>query len=50
MSVIDKIAAAVTPIPDEERRAEGTQRARAVAEPGTWLSLVLDHHDGAKVA
>lgn len=45
MSIIDKIAAAITPLPDDERRVEATARARAEAEPGDWLSLVLDHHD-----
>jgi hypothetical protein len=45
MSIIDKIAAAVTPQPDDQKRAEATEAARAVAQPGDWLSLVLDHHD-----
>jgi hypothetical protein len=50
MSLIDKIAAAVTPQPDEEKRAEATARARAAAMPGDWLSLVLDHHDQIREA
>lgn len=45
MSIIDKIAAAVTPQPTEDKRAEATSDARAAATPGDWLSLVLDHHD-----
>jgi len=45
MSIIDKIAAAVTPQPNDEKRAEATADARAAASPGDWLSLVLDHHD-----
>jgi len=45
MSIIDKIAAAVTPLPTDEKRAEATAQARAAASPGDWLSLVLDHHD-----
>lgn len=45
MSIIDKIAAAVTPLPTDEKRAEATAEARAAASPGDWLSLVLDHHD-----
>ena len=45
MSLIDKIAGAVTPQPNEDKRAEATAEARAVATPGDWLSLVLDHHD-----
>ena len=45
MSIIDKIAAAVTPLPDDERRAQATAEARARSKPGDWLSSVLDHHD-----
>lgn len=45
MSIIDKIAAAVTPQPNEDKRAEATAKARALATPGDWLGLVLDHHD-----
>ena len=45
MSVIDKVLAAVTPLPDAGRRADATRRARDVATSGDWLSLVLDHHD-----
>lgn len=45
MSIIDKALAAVTPQPSEEKRAEATARARAVAGPDDWLSLALDHHD-----
>ena len=29
----------------DERRAEAHAEARAVAEPGDWLSQVLDHHE-----
>ena len=50
MSIIDKIAAAVTPLPTEDKRAEATAEARAVATPGDWLSLVLDHHDQIREA
>jgi hypothetical protein len=50
MSVIDKIAAAVTPLPSAEKRAEATAEARAAATPGDWLSLVLDHHDLIRAA
>lgn len=50
MSLIDKIAAAVTPQPDDDRRAEATAAARAAAEPGDWLGLVLDHHDQIRQA
>ncbi|WP_309630341.1 hemerythrin domain-containing protein [Brevundimonas sp.] len=50
MSIIDKIAAAVTPQPNENKRAEATTDARAAATPGDWLSLVLDHHDQIREA
>lgn len=50
MSIIDKIAASVTPLPDTEKRAEASREARAVATPGDWLSLVLDHHDRIREA
>ena len=50
MSVIDKALAAVTPQPNEEKRAEATQKARAAASPGDWLSLALDHHDQIRAA
>jgi len=50
MSIIDKIAAALTPVPDETSRQEATDNARAVATPGNWLSLVLDHHDAIRQA
>lgn len=50
MSVIDKIAAAVTPQPTDEERSAATDAARAVATSGDWLSLVLDHHDQIREA
>ena len=50
MSIIDKIAAALTPQPDDEKRAEATAQARAAATPGDWLSLVIDHHDQIREA
>jgi len=45
MSIIDKAIAAVTPPVSDERRAEAHAKARAAAEPGDWLSQVLDHHE-----
>ncbi|WP_396595060.1 hemerythrin domain-containing protein [Brevundimonas sp. R86498] len=50
MSIIDKIAAAVTPLPDDDKRAEATREARAHATAGDWLGLVLDHHDRIREA
>lgn len=50
MSIIDKIAAAVTPQPNDEKRAEATAVARAASSPGDWLSQALDHHDQIREA
>ncbi len=44
MSVLDKIAAAVAPPESDEDRANARQIARNAAQPGDWLSTVLDHH------
>jgi hypothetical protein len=45
MSIIDKALGAVTPPESDEARARATQKARAAAGGGDWLSLALDHHD-----
>ena len=50
MSIIDKIAAAVAPLPDEEKRTKATTEARTRSTSGDWLSLVLDHHDLIRAA
>jgi len=50
MSVIDKVLAAVTPPVSEEKRAEATANARAVARKGDWLWMVLDHHEAIRTA
>lgn len=44
MLIVDKIIAAVTPQESEKDRADARTKAFAAAEPGDWLSLVLDHH------
>jgi hemerythrin superfamily protein len=44
MSVINKVIAAVTPPESEKNRTEARANAFAVAQPGDWLSLILDHH------
>lgn len=44
MSLFDKAVAAVTPLESDEDRAEARQKARDVAQPGDWLSTILDHH------
>src|SRR6201994_3789765 len=44
MSVLDKIAAAVTPPESAEARAEANAKAWAAAEPGDFLTAALEHH------
>jgi hemerythrin superfamily protein len=50
MSIIDKAIAAVTPPVSDEKRQEARTKARAAAEPGDWLSQILDHHEGIEAA
>ena len=44
MSILDQVVAAVTPPESEESRKEARAKALAAAVPGTWLSMVLEHH------
>lgn len=50
MSVIDKVLGKLTPPVSEEKRAEATEKARALATPGDWLSQAIDHHDEIRAA
>jgi hypothetical protein len=50
MSIVDKIVAAVTPPESQEARAEARSRAHATANPGDWLSIVLEHHEQIEAA
>jgi hemerythrin superfamily protein len=45
MTVLDKIVAAVTPPESEEKRAQARAKARSIARPGDWFSVILDHHE-----
>jgi len=45
MSILDKAIAAITPPISEDKRQDAHAKARAVAEPGDWLSQILDHHE-----
>ncbi|MFC0204012.1 hemerythrin domain-containing protein [Novosphingobium soli] len=45
MSMFDKVIAAITPPETAQQRADAHAKAREAAEPGDWLSLVLDHHE-----
>ena len=44
MSLLDKIAAAVTPMASDEDRVDARRSAEQSAQNGDWLSQVLDHH------
>ena len=46
MSLLDKAIAAVTPPESDEARREARAKAEAAAQPGDWLSQILDHHRG----
>ena len=50
MSIIDKAIAAITPPVSDEKRREARAKARAAAEPGDWLSQILDHHQEIEAA
>jgi len=50
MSIIDKAIAAITPPVSDEKRQEARAKARAAAQPGDWLSQILDHHEGIEQA
>jgi len=50
MGLFDKILDAVTPPESEEKRREAHEKARAMAEPGDWLSVILDHHEAIEAA
>jgi hemerythrin superfamily protein len=45
MSVLDKVAAAVTPVASDETRAQAHADARALSRGNDWLGQVLDHHE-----
>lgn len=44
MSLLDKIAAAVTPTASEEDRAKARRDALSLAGQNDWLAMALDHH------
>ena len=50
MTVIDKIIAAITPLPSPEARAGARDAARHVARPGDWFSNILDQHERIEAA
>lgn len=50
MSIVDKAIAAITPPESDNARAKATAKARAAAGHGTWLALVLEHHEKLRSA
>ncbi|VWX46867.1 hemerythrin domain-containing protein [Novosphingobium sp. 9U] len=44
MSLLDKIAAAVTPMASQEDRAEARRKAEQLSQGDDWLGQILDHH------
>lgn len=50
MSLIDKVVAAVTPPETANARAKARKDAQALALPGTWFAMVLDHHEQIEAA
>ena len=50
MSALDKLVDAVPPLESPEKRAEARAKARAAAQPGDWLSIILDHHEAIEQA
>lgn len=45
MSILDKLIGAVSPPETREQRAVARARAQAAADPGDWLSMIIDHHE-----
>ena len=50
MTVLDKVVAAITPEPGDEKIAETRAAAQAMASGVGWLTMVLDHHDEIEAA
>ena len=50
MTVIDKIIAAITPLPSPQARAEARAAARRIARPDDWFSKILDQHESIEAA
>jgi len=49
MSFIDKAIDAITPRADEKARRAARARAEALASPGDWLAVVVQHHHQIEV-
>ncbi len=45
MTVLEKVKSAVMPTETEEARSQARTKARAAAAPGSWLGMVIGHHE-----
>lgn len=50
MSFLDKIAAAVTPLASDEKRAEARATAEQIAQGDDWLGQIIAHHKQIEAA
>lgn len=50
MSVLDKVAAAVTPAASDEDRAEARRKVQMLAGRHGWLEQILEHHRSIEAA
>jgi hypothetical protein len=50
MTALDRLAAAVSSTKNERAQAEARAKARMLAVPGDWLSMILDHHHEVEAA
>lgn len=50
MSVLDKVAAAVTPAASDEKRAEARRKVQMIAGRHGWLEQILEHHRAIEAA
>jgi hypothetical protein len=45
MTVLEKVKSAVMPVETEEARTQARAKAKAAAAPGSWLGMVIGHHE-----
>ena len=50
MSLLDKVAAAVTPLASDEKRAEARRKAETLSREHGWLQQILAHHRAIEAA
>jgi hemerythrin superfamily protein len=45
MTVPEKVKSATKPVESKEARSQARVKAKAIAAPGSWLEMVLKHHE-----